>query len=64
LQYLTTFTVDLAKLIKYSLENSDLKKEKLRELILSLDPTNEEAIVGVAFQLFKRYVIFDTKTTS
>lgn len=63
LQYLTTFAVDLAKLISVAHERASLSKESVREMFSSAEPQQEQPLVKVALELFRNFVAFERGAT-
>lgn len=63
LQYLTTFAIDLAKLINVAHEKVDLPKERLRELLSSVEPEEGRPLVKIAQELFRNFVAHERGPT-
>jgi hypothetical protein len=63
LQFLTTFAVDLTKLISVAYERVTLPAEGLRELLTGLEPDEKQPLVKVAQQLFRTFVAFERGAT-
>jgi hypothetical protein len=47
LQYLTTFAIDLAKLINIAHEKADLPKDRLRALLSRTEPGEQQALIKI-----------------
>lgn len=63
LQFLTTFAVDLTKLINAAYERASLATERTRELLTGLEPNEGQPLVKVAQELFRNFVAFERGTT-
>lgn len=62
LQYLTTLTVDLTKLISVSYQKANLPAGRLRELLCQMEKTEEKPLVKVATELFRNFVAYEPAT--
>ena len=60
---MTTFAVDLAKLINIAYERANLSKEGLRELLVCTEPNEDQPVVKVAQELFRHFVAFERGAT-
>jgi hypothetical protein len=63
LQYLTTFAIDLAKLINVAHEKVDLPKKRLRELFTQVEPEAVRPLVKIARELFRNFVAHERGPT-